>query len=199
MFRKNFIKPKNSDLYGLDFHIKYSPFYDDRKNIKKYIIPIKEKYHKMLFPEYEVLFPPKEVQLSFFQMSLMKNEIPGNTIKKVYLCHSPIKQLQPSDLLFFYVSAPVQEIRSIGIIDFVLRSDDLKKVISHIGKRSVYQFSEIKEMTENQVLIIAFRFIKHIKQKVIDLNTLKQKNILSAPPQSIVSVNDYSQLKKLLK
>ena len=199
IFKKEFLKPQSLDLTGLDFYIKHSPFYDDRENIKKYIIPIKEKYHKMLFPEYEVLFPPKEIQLSLFRMNYTKNEIPGNTIKKVYLCHSPIQQLKKGDLLFFYVSSPIQEIRSIGIIDFVLRSDDLKKVISYIGKRSVYQFSEIKKMTENKVLVIAFRFIKHIKQKVINLSTLRELNILSGPPQSIVSVNHYSQLKKLLK
>ena len=194
VFQKDFVKPKNYLSGGLDFHIKYSPFYDDRENIEKYIIPIQEKYHKILFPEYETLFPIEEIQLSLFKMKFMKNEIPGNTIKKMYLCHTPTKQLKPNDLLFFYVSSPIQEIRSIGIIESILRSDKLSKVVSYIGKRSVYSFSEIKEMTKKNVLVIAFRFIKHL-DKGLNLKELERKKIIKGPPQSIQKIKNYDQLK----
>ena len=175
VFRKNLAKPKKTKLTGLDFHIRYSPFYDDRKNIGKYVVPIQEKYHKILFPEYETLSPPD--QMSFKWINYSEKEIPGNTIKKVYLCHSPTRQLKQSDLLFFYVSSPIQALRSIGIIESVFRSDDLKKVVSSIGKRSVYNFSEIKEMTKKGVLVIEFRFVTHLGQK-ISIQDLKNEGII---------------------
>ena len=192
VFQKKFIRPRQSSSKGLNFHIKYSPFYDDGRSIGKYIIPIKKRYHEILFPEYETLFPAE--QLSFPGMKMVG--IPGNTIKKVYLCHSSMKKIEQNDLLFFYVSKPIQEIRSIGIVESVFRSNDLNKVISHIGKRSVYSFSEIKEMTQKKMLVIEFRFIKHLE--LISFETLKKEGILLGPPQSIMELKNYCQIKKII-
>ena len=91
VFQKTFIEPDVFELEGLAYHIKYFPFYDDKDDIKKYIIPIKKDYHGDLFPE-------KKTQQSFPGMT---KETPGNTIKKVYLCHSSIRKLKHGDLLFF--------------------------------------------------------------------------------------------------
>ncbi len=187
VFMKSFIKPENYPLNGLDFHIKYFPFYDDRKNIGKYIIPIKNKY-------YEILFPEKKDQMSFDGMG---QEIPGNTIKKMYLCHAPTKQLKRNDLLFFYVSSPIQRISSIGIVESTFRSSDLNKVVSYVGKRSVYSFSEIKEMAKKNVLVIAFRFIKHLSTE-LNLQKLRTQQIIEAPPQSIQRIKKYDQFKTIL-
>ena len=183
VFQKTFVKPDAPQLSGLDYHIKYFPFYDDLSHIEKYIIPIQEKY-------YHILFPEKKKQMSLLE----EDEIPGNTIKKVYLCHAPIKQLKRNDLIFFYVSAPVQAITSIGIIESVFRSNELLKVVSHIGKRSVYSFEEIKKMTKQKVLVIEFRFIKHIKQK-IKLSNLKEQKIILGAPQSIQNFKNYEEFK----
>ena len=187
VFQKTFVQPDNSKLKGLEYHIKYSPFYDDRDDIGSYIIPIQEKY-------YQILFPEKKEQLSLLGT---ENEIPGNTIKKVYLCHSPIKQLKRNDLLFFYVSHPIQAVTSVGIIESVFRSQELHKVISHIGKRSVYSFSEIKKMAEKNVLVIAFRFIKHLNQEIA-LEILKSRKIIQGPPQSIQKLKNYEKLKQII-
>ena len=186
VFQKIFFKTKDCKLKSLNFHIKYFPFYDDSKNIGKYLIPIQEKYHNILFPE-------KKEQLSLFHTQ----EIPGNTIKKVYLCHSSTTQLKTGDLLFFYISSPIQAIASIGIIESVFRSDELFKIVSHIGKRSVYSFSEIEEMTKQKVLVIEFRFIKHLT-KNITLQKLKEKKIITAHPQSIQVLKNYKEFKNFL-
>ena len=186
VFQKTFIKPDKSRLKGLDYHIKYYPFYDDKKIIGKYIIPIQEKY-------YHILFPEQKLQMSF---PIIENETPGNTIKKVYLCHAATKQLKCNDLVFFYVSSPLQAITSIGIIESVFRSDELLKVVSHIGKRSVYSFTEIEEMTSKQVLVIEFRFIKHLKRD-IKLKQLEKENIIQGPPQSIQNLRNYEKFKQI--
>ncbi len=185
VFQKSFFKPKTCNLKGLDFHIKYSPYYDDNENIEKYIIPIQKKY-------YEILFPENREQLPL----LPDQDIPGNTIKKVYLCHASIQKLKRSDLLFFYVSSPIQAISSIGIVESVFRSNELFKIVSQIGKRSVYSFKEIKKMTTQEVLVIEFRFIKHLKEN-ITLNKLKQEQIIQAPPQSIQIFKNYKAYKNI--
>ncbi len=202
VFKKDFTKPKKSELKGLDFHIKHFPFYDDSNDIGKYIIPIKKKYHKTLFPEYEELFSPPLVDNQYFfpGMDRITNNIPGHTIKKVYLCHSPTTQLKLSDLLLFYISSPKQAICSMGIIESVFRSDKLSKIVSHIGKRSVYSFSEIQEMTKRETLVIAFRLIKHFKKEV-SFNTLKKEQIIKGPPQSIQKLKNesYDKFNKLVE
>ena len=136
--------------------------------------------------------PEKKEQLSF----LTDKGIPGNTIKKVYLCHAPTKQLKRSDLLFFYVSSPIQAISSIGIVESVFRSNELLKVVSCIGKRSVYSFTEIEDMTKQTVLVIEFRFIKHLKKSII-FKELKEEKIIKAPPQSIQNLKNYEVLKNI--
>ena len=187
VFQKTFIKPFRSQLTGLKYHIKYSPFYDDNNDIGKHIIPIQKKY-------YHILFPEQNPQIPF---EITENDLPGNIIKKIYLCHATTKQLKCNDLVFFYVSTPVQAITSIGIIESIFRSNELFRVILHIGKRSVYSFSEIKSMTEQEVLVIEFRFIKHLN-KDITLETLKEKNIIKAPPQSVQNLKNYKGLKNIM-
>ena len=184
VFQKDFMKPERSDLKGLEYHIKHYPFYDDKKEI--YIIPIQEQYYHILFPEQKPQMP-----------LIRESEIPGNTIKKVYLCHASTKKLQCGDLIFFYVSSPVQAVTSIGIIENAFRSDQLSKIISRIGKRSVYSFKEIEKMAQKEVLVIEFRFIKHLK-KEIPLKELKNKNIITDVPQSIQGLRNYEILKKYL-
>ena len=185
VFQKTFIKPNDYTLKGLDYHIKYFPFYDDRDNIKKYIIPIEKKY-------YEILFPEQKSQRSF---PGIEEEVPGNTIKKVYLCHASIKKLKRGDLLFFYVSSPIQSIVSIGIVESIFRSTKLSEVVSYIGKRSVYPFSEIKEMMEKELLVIEFRFVKHLNK--VTLSQLKKQEIIKGPPQSIQKLENYKEFKQI--
>ena len=186
VFQKTFIKSDNFELEGLDYHIKYFPFYDDRDSTEKYIIPIKKEY-------YEILFPEEKSQQSF---PGMEKEIPGNTIKKVYLCHASIRKLKRGDLLFFYVSSPVQSIVSIGIVESTFRSRELSEVVSYIGKRSVYFFSEIKKMIEKELLVIEFRFVKHLKQE-ITLSQLEKQKIIKGPPQSIQELENYKKFKQM--
>ena len=100
--------------------------------------------------------------------------------------------------MFFYVSSPVQSIRSIGIVESTFRSTQLNEVVSYIGKRSVYSFEEIKEMTEKNVLVIEFRFVKHLNPEVT-FQQLKRMSIINGPPQSIQKLNNYIQFKSLLK
>ena len=186
IFKKQFKLEKNlPDLSPLDFHIRYAPAYLDNRIVKKHIVPIKEMFHNLLFPE-------KQRQ---FQLPIQK--IPGNTIRKVYLCHASTKKIKEGDLLFFYVSSPIQAIVSLGIVESTHRLDNLSKILSIIGKRSVYSLSDIQQMSKKELLILNFRFIRHFKSG-ISLKKLKEKEI-SSTPQSISELqhDNYLKLKKL--
>ena len=64
------------------------------------------------------------------------------------------------------------------------------------GSYSHHPFSEIEKMTKRIVLVIEFRFIKHL-MKGITLQKLKKEKIIKAPPQSIQNLKNYENLKQI--
>lgn len=190
-----FFKPMNppKDLLPmnpLDFHIRYSPHYYDDENIKKFVIPIQNKFHDSLFPE-------MAQQLSLGGISLT-SVIPGNTIRKVYLSHANIKDLPPGSLIFFYRSSPAQHITTIGIVESADRLTDVESLAAAIGKRSVYSNEEVKMMIGKEVLVINFRLACH-REAGVHFSALSKAGILNGPPQTIMELphNRYLDLKKL--
>ena len=182
---KVFEPPK--DLPGMspiDFHKLYWPNYYDMSEISKYIIPVKPEFHEVLFPEISEI---KEEQLTFLEDSHEKR-IPGNTIKKVYLCHSPTRTIEPGSLIFFYRSEDVKAITTLGIVERVHIINDFSNAIKIVGKRSVYTLSEIQGMVEKETVIIEFRFVKHLKTTISYEDLVKGK-ILNGPPVSIVNIS----------
>ncbi len=80
----------------LTYAIKYYPNYLDRPAVKKFIVPIRPRYHEKLFPD-----------VSSFATGLFSGDpsqytSESNTIKKAYICHSNITKIRPGDLLLFY-------------------------------------------------------------------------------------------------
>lgn len=180
------IDQSSIDLGKLDplkFDRKFYPFYFDAENVNKYMIPIQPQYHSILFPELE-----KQLSLSLHE----EKKIPGNTIRKIYLSHSLISRLQPGDIIFFYRSKDFKAITSVGIVENVIRANNISDLIMNIGKRSVYSISELQEMLYKPVLIINFLLCNHLKE-TMPLKLLKQ-NGMSAP-QSITKINENIYMK----
>ncbi len=176
-------------LDPLKFHILYSPEFRDDSEISKYVIPIRPAFHELLFPEVS-----QEKQMTLLHTT---SSIPGNTIKKVYLCHSPIKVLDPGGLMLFYRSEDIKAVTSVGIVEGSHRVSDLNQAISLVGKRSVYSLDQIEKMLSKETLIIEFRLIKHLKT-VIPFKELMQRGTLKAPPQAILKVEN-SRYKPIVK
>lgn len=189
IFFKEMFPPRDLDrMEALDFHIRYNPsVYDDRE-IQKFVIPIKPPFHEILFPE-----KAQQLQLPGIQI------VPGNTIKKVYLCHAAVKCLPKGALIYFYRSAPAKDLITMGIVEQSQRLSGADAVLAAIGKRSVYSQSEVEQMAKKEILVIHFRFIRHFDAGVL-LDVLKERKILAGPPQSIQSLPEkkYLKLKKLL-
>lgn len=76
----------------LDYTVKYYPATKLDGN-KAFLIPIKPRYHNILFPE-------QRIQSDMF--SDVGNSA-GNAIKQAYLCKSPTKSVKPGDMIFFTV------------------------------------------------------------------------------------------------
>ncbi len=169
----------------------YYPNFFDGIKVKKHIVPIKPIYHDRLFTSY-----PK--RQSTINEHMKKFIIEGNTIKKAYLSNASIKKIRSGDILLFYRSEDERAIVSLGVVEEIkynLRNKD--KIANLVGKRTVYSFSEIEEISRKPTMVILFIHHFHFK-KLIAYNFLEEHRILRGPPQTITEIkhNKYLIIKK---
>lgn len=151
----------------LHYHRQYYPGYLSHNGINKYLVPIQSNYYSSLFPE-----NIKTDQLDLFDFSTadQKNKIPGNSIRKVYVCKTPTASFAKGDLLFFFhlkdeKSAHSQSLITIGIIDHFEITDQPEEIIRLTAKRSVFTDEELSELTHSgtkQVKVINFLLAGHL-------------------------------------
>lgn len=159
----------------------YPNLYDGIK-VKKFIIPIQPQYHDRLFTDY----PGRQTILNEHIGQFI---IEGNTIKKAYLSHSSTRKMEKGDLLLFYRSEDVKSIVSLGVIESVYYDlIDPNEIISLVGKRTVYFFSEIEKIAQSTTTVILFNHHFHFK-KPIGYKILLNQNILHGPSQSITMID----------
>jgi len=200
MLEKRLIPERaEEDLPPFEFHTKFYPKYRHDNEISKFFIPIKPKYHERLFPEIKPKVKSKQLSL-FPDDNKEPNGVPGNTIRKVYLCRASSKQIKTGDILIFYKSES-SFITSIGIIESIHEPRDFKELIQMTAKRSVYSSKEQEKLMEKggkPLRVINFYLVGHFT-KFIKLKELKDGKILKGAPQSIsVTPNDnYKQIMKL--
>jgi ribosomal protein S18 acetylase RimI-like enzyme/predicted nucleic acid-binding protein len=174
----------------------YPRFYDGPK-VSKFVIPIWPSYHKKLFPEVDML--PENVGTT-------QGAIPGNTIRKVYICHSKIKKVDPGDVVFFYMtkrgsqSPRIQSITSIGIVENVRHTSDVDEVRRWTAKRSVFSDHDLQNwVAGKELMVIDFLLIGHIVPS-LPLRLLVSEGVLNSWSQSISEIPEqrYGKLKPLL-
>ena len=166
------------------------PRFVGRQPAKAFYVPIKGMYHNILFPELAAraqgdLFGPSS--------SSSATRLPGNTIRKVYLCRALTKQLQPGSVLVFYRSfsrgyIASQSVTSIGVVETVTSATSLEELVRLTGKRSVYseeQLAVFDATKKRPVKVIDFLLIGHIEPPM-PLSDLTKSGVFNgAPPQSI--------------
>lgn len=76
--------------------------------------------------------------------------------------------------------------------------EDPEKIFSLVGKRTVYSYAEIEEMSKKPTTVILFNHYFHFK-KSIGYKKLLNKKILLGFPQSITEIDheNYQKIKKL--
>ena len=187
VFIKKLIHAGNK-LSPLEISKKYYPSFRDSPDIKKFLVPIIPEFHDRLFPDL------KQRQMKITEYSEIN--IPGNAIRKAYLSGSAIKKIRAGDILVFYRSHDLKTVTAIGVVDQEpVHTKEAEEVLRIVGKRSVYLYDEIKEMTQKPVLVAMFRHHLFLPNP-LGLSYLRQHDI--PVPQSIIELdhNQYMAIKK---
>jgi hypothetical protein len=156
-------------------------------------VPIRPSYHAKLFPE--VTDSPKGAALE-------ATGKPGNTIRKVYICHASTTQMRPGDLLIFYMTKAdtyaSQSLTSVGVVESVRLTGSLEEARRWTAKRSVFSDAELSEWVAGTkpLKVIDFLLIGHLGP-ILPLDLILDIGVLSSWPQSITKLSDkaYKKLK----
>jgi GNAT superfamily N-acetyltransferase len=176
-------RPSDEDrntLDPLDFHRRFGPPALVPRVDSSYVVPIRPEFHRLLFPEAET------------QRALGLDHIDhpyGNALRKAYLSHSRIRLMPPGSTLFFYRSGDLQAITAAGVVEVANRFENADEIARQVGKRTVYSLDEIQRMAAKPVLAILFRQDRLLRRP-IPLAEAVRRQLLSAPPQSIVGTRE---------
>lgn len=166
----------------LDFNVLYGPFAITMTGTQAFVVPIRPRFHQLLFPESE------------HQLQLKTELHPfSNSIRKAYLCHASTRQINAGDLLLFYCSQVRQAVTAIGVVEDTLTSLKADEIARFVGKRTVYPYVEIKRMAAKPVLAILFRLSRFVPG-TWPLDLLVRAGIVQTAPQSIVRVRNSEAL-----
>lgn len=141
---------------------------------RAFVVPIIPEYHSMLFPA-------SEPQLSLFDSTY------GNAMRKVYICHSPMRTLRPGDTLFFLRTHERQAIQAVGVVEDTIRTSELAEVLSFAGARTVYTADELQQMCLKELLAIRFR-LDQVLDRPVSREELRMLNVFGDSPQSIAQI-----------
>jgi len=180
--------PKTNNIAPFEYARLYFPHYHYGAEINNYLIPIKPKYHTILFPEHR----HNQNQAELFPFL---NNV-GNAIKLAYICHANIKEIKPGSILLFYRSEDEQAITSLGIIEHFSVSQDFAEIANLISRRTVYSFEEIKEISKKKTKIILFRLIYHFNP-TISRKSLLDEGIINGNIQTIQKIS-HTNFSKIL-
>ncbi|MBA3831980.1 MAG: GNAT family N-acetyltransferase [Chthoniobacterales bacterium] len=161
---------------ALEFNKRFGPSAMKWNDTPAFLIPIKPKYHDMLFPE-------ATCQTQFFE-----GRTPcGNALRKAYLCNSNCREIRPGAVLGFYRSEDVKGITVFGVAEETLVSHSANEVARFVGKRTVYPLQEIERLCQQSVLAILFRQSRVLRSPIM-LAKLLENHIIAAAPQSITKL-----------
>jgi hypothetical protein len=119
--------------------------------------------------------------------------LPGNTIRKVYLCRAQTEAIAPGDLLLFYQSksptfSASQCLTSVGITENVLSTIDFDELVRMTAKRSVYSEIELKGLisaSHRPIKVINFLLAGHLSPPISLPDLIRMGVFVNQPPQSI--------------
>lgn len=120
----------------------YYPFLNIEKR-KVFLIPIKEKYHELLFQDSE-----KNHQISMDDLN--GNTTAANSIRKAFLSRANNKDILSGDILLFYASKNKRAITSLGVVDAVFSGfGDFEEMFSLVRRRTAYNKEELHTIKKN--------------------------------------------------
>lgn len=165
-----------------EYHRQYFPHFLENEIIKKFIIPIRPSYHRILFPDFTIA-PGHSPLFEYLQENSA-----GNAIKLAYICHAKTKQIEPGDILLLYRSQDFRAITTIGIAEHISDHSNSFDVARIVKRRTAYGMLEIEKLVEeSSVKVILFRSITHLPAP-IKLSYLLKNGVIRQAPQSIMKI-----------
>lgn len=171
------------DLDAKEYARRYFPHFRQDIDIGKYLVPIQPRFHEMLFPDY---LSQSRTQLQLF------TEPPkdvGNAIKLAYLCHTPTTTVRPGDILLFHRTHDEKAVTTLAVVDDFQILSDPAEMASLVSRRTVYSVADIENMANQDVKVILFRLIKHVRSPV-SYKDMKARGIVSGPVQSLIKLDE---------
>jgi len=155
----------------LQYHRQFYPAFLSGSSINKFLIPIKSAYYNILFPEN---VNSRQAALFGATTEYSDNKIPGNTIRKVYVCHAATNAIRQGDiLLFFHLkddnSFHSQSIITVGIVDGFDITKNHEELLQLTAKRSVFSHEELIDLTSGgtkKVKVVNFLLAGHINPAI---------------------------------
>lgn len=145
------------DLHPLNYHKKFFPFFKCQ-NVKKFIVPIVPYYYNILFPDNH-----RNIDRQLFYDD---PTVPGNTLKKAYICSAHLSSMMPGDIVIFYRSRDKKALTTIGVVEQYSCTDDANSVAAMVSKRTVYTMEEISKKCVKPIKVMLFRQAKHLEHTV---------------------------------
>jgi hypothetical protein len=148
-------------------------------DVPMHLVPIQPRWEEILFPEGRV------------QETLIPELRPcGNGIRKAYLSLAKGRAVGRGDILLFYRSDDLKQIRFVAVVEDVTLSADPSAVVALVGTRTVYTTEEIVGMTENgarAVLVLRMRQARRLTPGWTRAQLISTGVMLDSP-QSIQAV-----------
>lgn len=172
-----------TDLSSFEYFRRYFPHFRHDENIRKFIIPIRPEYHRILFSDY--FSPSDPPQMTLFNSS----HTASNAIKQAYLCHAQLGQISPGDVVLFYRSIDEKAVTSIGVVERYETLGDVNEIVDRVRRRTVYSMSEIQRMAVKPTKVMLFRLVKHFAHPP-SFDWLTQNRVVNGSIQTIREIDD---------
>lgn len=169
-------------LPPLEHLYRFFPDFLDGPGVRKFLVPVRPAYHKLLFPD---LGKPGH-QTTLYGI-FGGAHAAGNAIRKAYICGRANAKLRVGDILLFYRSTDWRTPTHRGIVERSAVCSTVDDVLDLVGNRTVLPLTALGEMTRSRAFAILF-------WNLGPLNTAHEKNRLEklriAWPQTITEVTD---------
>lgn len=195
-FVKELVPPESTALSPYQFHVAYGPP-AILGTARTFVIPVQPHWYLGLFPDSPAFG-------AFGATTLGAGAAPatpfGNAIRKAYLCHSPTKSIPEGSTLLFYRSADkagrghsrgVGALQAVGVAERSLRTSSSERILSFVGRRTVYSAEDVGDMCKGgrDVLAVLFRHDHYLPSDTpLTLDELIAASVLNGAPQSVVEV-----------
>lgn len=180
----------------------FYPSFDDRENIKKFLIPIRPEYHKKLFIDCPIkISESKNVYQTTFDefmdiITEIEPTVEGNSITKAYICHSNNRKIRAGDIILFYRSQDIKSLTALGVVESVkVGLEDFNEIYRIVRKRTACKEKQIEKIAEKPTTVILFTHQTYF-ENAVDIKYLESIGLSS--PMSITEITheDYKKIKE---